>query len=209
MTTPHTATTPGSRIPDADAIGRLSRRRFLGLSVLAATAGGSLLTACSSQDVGARVLERHKDGILQVGVAAAPSNINPLDSGSEVTRWIAEPVVESLYTYDDALKSVPLLAVGEPEISADELTWTIGCATTSPGRTATRLSRTTSSRRSRTSRASLRQRVDHLPDQLRAVVRVDRRPHRAISLIKPYGLLRSHLTNLPIVHKDFVDSKNR
>ena len=34
-------------------------------------------------------------------MAGAPSNINPLDSGSELTRWIAEPVVESLYTYDD------------------------------------------------------------------------------------------------------------
>ena len=48
--------------------------------------------------------------------AAAPGNINPLDSGSEVTRWIAEPVVETLYAYDENLQSVPLLAAGEPEV---------------------------------------------------------------------------------------------
>ena len=210
MTTPHTATTPGSPIPDADAIGRLSRRRFLGLSVLAATAGGSLLTACSSQDVGARVLERHKDGILQVGVAAAPSNINPLDSGSEVTRWIAEPVVESLYTYDDALKSVPLLAVGEPEISADELTWTIKLRTDVTWQNGDPLTAddVVATLAHINSLSSGSEWITYLLNYVQSFESIDAHTV-SISLIKPYGLLRSHLTNLPIVHKDFVDSKNQ
>ncbi len=189
---------------------QLSRRRFLGLSVLAAAAGGTLLSACSSEDVASRVASRHKDGILQVGVASAPSNINPLDSGSEVTRWISEPVVESLYTYDDSLASVPLLADGEPELSKDKLTWTIrlrqditwqnGDPLTADDVVATLAHVTDLSAGSEW--------VTYFIGYVQKFHAVDEHTV-AIVTTKPYGLMRSHLTNLPIVHKDYVASKNQ
>ena len=84
----------------------IGRRRFLGLAVGAAVAGPMVVAACSSGSSSDRAATRRADGILRIGVAGAPSNINPLDSGSELTQWIAEPVMESLYTYDEDLASV-------------------------------------------------------------------------------------------------------
>ncbi|WP_436788774.1 ABC transporter substrate-binding protein [Yinghuangia sp. YIM S10712] len=186
-----------------------SRRGFLGMAAGLAAAGTGLLTACSSSDSGERVTERHRDGILRIGVASAPSNLNPLDSGSEVTRWIAEPVMESLYAYDDQLASVPLLAEGEPEVSADRLAWTIrlkdrvfwhnGDPFTADDVVAT---------------------LNHMLDMsagsewitymLGYVSRCEKVDARSVRIVlgKPYGLLRSHLTNLPVTHRDFVSRKD-
>lgn len=187
----------------------VSRRRFLGLTAGAAVLGPGLLTACSGGDAGDRVTDRHRDGILRIGVAGAPSNLNPIDSGSEQTRWLAEPVVETLYAYDDDLRSVPLLAEGEPEVSPDELTWTIrlkkgvtfhnGDELTADDAIAT---------------------LDHMLDLgagsewisylLEYVQRFDKIDEHtfSIGLVRPYGLLRSHLTNLPICHRDFADRRD-
>ena len=143
-------------------------------------------------------------------MAAAPSNINPLDSGSEVTRWIAEPVVESLYTYDAALKSVPLLADGEPRISADKLTWTIKVRNDITWQngdplTAADVVATLGHINALSSGSEW---ITYLINYVQSFEALDEQTV-AIHLIKPYGLLRSHLTNLPIVHKDFVNSKNQ
>jgi peptide/nickel transport system substrate-binding protein len=205
-------TTPGPSWPavPGDAAGRLSRRRFLGLSVLAATAGGSLLTGCSSADVGARVSDRHKDGILQIAVASAPNSINPLDSGSEVTRWISEPVVESLYTYDDSLASVPLLADGEPVISKDQLTWTIKVRDDITWQNGDPLTAAdvVATLTHINALASGSEWITYLIGYVQSFEVIDKQTV-AIHLAKPYGLLRSHLTTLPIVHKDYVDSKDK
>lgn len=180
----------------------LTRRHFLGLAVGTALAGPTLLGACGSGDTSGRVTRRHKDGILQVGVAAFPGNLNPLDSGSEQTRWLAEPVMETLYRYDDRLGSVPLLATALPTVSEDQLTWTIplrrdvtfhnGDPLTADDVIAT---------------------LDHMLDLgagsewisylLDYVQRFDKVDEHTVSigLAKPYGLLQSHLTNLPISHR--------
>jgi peptide/nickel transport system substrate-binding protein len=213
VTNPRTPKT-GAPTPVVDpaALSSLSRRRFLGLgglTVLGAAAGGTLLTGCSSQSVSSRAADRHKDGVLQIAVAAAPSNINPLDSGSEVTRWIAEPVVETLYAYDESLASVPLLADGEPVISADKLTWTIkvrsgitwqnGDPLTADDVVATLAHVTDLSAGSEW--------ITYFIGYVQSFQAVDKQTV-AISLSKPYGLMRSHLTNLPIVHKDYVARKD-
>lgn len=223
MTNSHPSTGSGPRVtePAGSAVGaadpaglaRLSRRRFLGLSglsVLGAAAGGTLLSACSSQSALSRAADRHKDGVLQIAVAAAPSNINPLDSGSEVTRWISEPVVETLYMYDESLKSVPLLADGVPVISADKLTWTIklrkgitwqnGDPLTADDVVATLAHVTDLSAGSEW--------ITYFIGYVQSFEALDPQTV-AIHLSKPYGLMRSHLTNLPIVHKDYVKSKNQ
>lgn len=190
----------------------VSRRRFLTWAAGAAGAaavGPGILTACSGGDSSSRVADRHRDGILRIGVAGAPSNINPLDSGSEQTRWLAEPVVETLYAYDDDLNSVPLLAAGEPEISADQLTWTIRLE---PGITFHNGDELTADDAIAT--------LDHMLDLgagsewityfLDYVQRFDKVDEHtfSIGLVRPYGLLRSHLTNLPISHRDTVDRRD-
>ncbi|MGH8961647.1 MAG: ABC transporter substrate-binding protein [Jatrophihabitantaceae bacterium] len=195
-------------VADPRLIGGLSRRSFLGAALLAG-AGASVLTGCTVADSGARVDKRHKDGILQIGIAAAPSNINPLDSGSEVTRWISEPVVETLYAYDDELNSVPLLADGEPVVSADKLTWTIKLRqgiTWHNGDpfTADDVVATFGHINALSSGSEW---VTYILGYVQTFSALDKHTMQ-IGLAKPYGLLRSHLTNLPIVHKDFVNRKN-
>ncbi|MEU8135502.1 ABC transporter substrate-binding protein [Streptodolium elevatio] len=186
-----------------------SRRGFLGMTAGLALGGTGLLTACSSGDSGSRVADRHKDGILRIGVAAAPSSLNPLDSGAEVTRWIAEPVMESLYAYDDQLNSVPLLADGEPEVSPDQLTWTVrlksgivwhnGEPFTADDVVATLTHMLDMSAGSEW--------ITYMLGYVASFEKADERTVR-IRLAKPYGLLRSHLTNLPVTHKDFVSRKD-
>jgi peptide/nickel transport system substrate-binding protein len=187
----------------------LDRRGFLGLTALAAAGGTGLLTACSSSSSGDRVTKRHRDGILRIGVVAAPSSLNPLDSGSETTRWIAEPIMESLYGYDKSLASIPLLADGEPQISDDKLAWTIrlrqgvlwhdGTPFTADDVVATLAHMLDLSAGSEW--------ITYMLGYLSRFEKVDEHTVR-ITLNKPYGLLRSHLTNLPITHRDFVGRKD-
>ncbi|MEU8249676.1 ABC transporter substrate-binding protein [Nonomuraea sp. NPDC048916] len=175
-----------------------SRRRLL-----AALGALPLAAACAPRAA------RTAGGTLRIGVAAGPSNLNPLDSGSEVTRWIAEPVMETLYDYDANLRSVPLLAAADPVVSPDGLTWTI----------------------------PLKQGVTfHNGDPFAAEDVVASLAHVAafasgsewvvyflgyfagaravgpatveIELNRPYGLLRSHLTNLPITHRAYAERKD-
>ncbi|MCF2526081.1 ABC transporter substrate-binding protein [Yinghuangia soli] len=186
-----------------------SRRGFLGLTAGLALGGTGLLTACSSADSGSRVADRHKDGILRIGVAAAPSSLNPLDSGAEVTRWIAEPVMESLYAYDDQLNSVPLLAEGEPEVSPDQLTWTVRLK---PGLTWHNGDPFTADDvvATLTHMLDLSAGSEWITYMLGYVLRFEKADARTVRIVlaKPYGLLRSHLTNLPVTHKDFVSRKD-
>lgn len=187
----------------------LSRRSFIGLAVGAAVAGPSLLTACTGGSTAGRVTDRHADGILRIGVAGAPSNINPIDSGSELTRWLAEPVMETLYRYDENLASVPLLAAGEPEISDDGLQWTIRLrddVTFQNGDpfTAEHVIATLDHILDLSSGSEW---ITYLLDYVQRFDVVD--DHTlTIGLVRPYGLLRSHLTNLPISHKDWTKRRD-
>ena len=191
---------------------QFSRRRFLGLGGAVVLAAPALLAACgasSAERSASRVVERHRDGILRIGIAAAPGNINPLDSGSEVTRWIAEPIVETLYAYDANLQSVPLLAVSEPEVSSDQLAWTVRLrddVTWHNGdpliaddvvATLAHIGDFSAGSEWITYMIGYVQRFESVDDH---TVRIE--------LTRPYGLLRSHLTNLPIVHRDFVARKD-
>ncbi|MCC5574801.1 ABC transporter substrate-binding protein [Microtetraspora sp. AC03309] len=175
-----------------------SRRRFLGL-----VPAVSLLAACStaSPTGGGRT--------LRIGVAAGPSNLNPLDSGSEVTRWIAEPVMETLYDYDERVRSVPLLAAAEPAVSADGLTWTIPLkrGVTFHNGDAFTAEHVVASLDHVAAFASGSEWVVYFLGYYSGARAVD--PNTVeIRLKRPYGLLRSHLTNLPITHRAFVDRKD-
>ncbi|MGH3261735.1 MAG: ABC transporter substrate-binding protein, partial [Trebonia sp.] len=157
----------------------------------------------------ARVLGHAKSGIVNIGVAQAPTNINPLDSGSEVTRWIAEPVVETLYAYDDNLNSVPLLAVGEPTISADKLTWTFRLK---PGVTWHNGDPLTADDLAATFEhiSALANGSEWIVFTLGYVERwkvVDSLTFEVV-LSRPYGLLRTVMTNLPVSHRGYTDRKD-
>ena len=190
----------------------LTRRRALGL--LASTAGAvvagpTLLAACGSTSTTERVAKRHRDGILRVGLAGASSNINPLDSGSELTRWVAEPIVETLYEWDADLRSVPLLADGEPEIGADGLTWTVRVKdgiVFDDGSTL-EAADVVATLDHMLNLSSGSEWITYLLDYVQSFEAVDDRTVR-IDLVKPYGLLRSHLTNLPITRRDVVDRRD-
>jgi len=189
----------------------ISRRRFLGLTagtIGAAVAGQTLLSACGAGSGGDRVSRRHEDGILRIGVAGAPGNINPLDSGSEQTRWLAEPVMESLYQWDDDLDSVPWLAAGEPEISEDGLEWVVPLRDDVVFHNGDPLEAedVLATLNHMLDLSSGSEWITYLVDYVQWVEEVDRHTVR-IGLNRPYGLLRSHLTNLPISHRDYV--KNR
>ncbi|WP_214316867.1 ABC transporter substrate-binding protein [Nonomuraea sediminis] len=174
-----------------------SRRRLL------ATLGALPLAACSSTNSGAA------DGRLRIGIPAGPGNLNPLDSGSEVTRWIAEPVMETLYDYGADLRPVPLLAAEAPAIAPDGLTWTIRLK---PGVTFHNgdpftAQHVVASLNHVAAFASGSEWVVYFLGYFAGARAVD--PSTVeIKLNKPYGLLRSHLTNLPITHRDYADRKD-
>ncbi|MCB0988465.1 MAG: ABC transporter substrate-binding protein [Acidimicrobiales bacterium] len=187
----------------------VDRRRFLGMSLGAAVAGPALLSACGGSPPGDGVDQRHRDGILRIGVAGAPGNINPLDSGSELTQWPAEAVMESLYTYDESLASVPLLAAGEPVISTDRLNWTIALrndVTFHNGDPFT-AHHVVSTLDHLLDLSSGSEWITYLLDYVQWFEAAD--DHTVtIGLAQPYGLLRSHLTNLPMGHTDFVGRRD-
>lgn len=187
------------------AIGPMSRRGFLGLTMVTA----AVATGCGSTSVATRIAERHRDGILRIGVASAPSNINPLDSGSEVTRWIAEPVVETLYAFDDQERSVPLLAAGEPDISADGLTWRIPLRSGITFQNGDELTANdvVATLAHVNDLGAGSEWITYLLGYVQSYKAEDAYTVQ-INLAKPYGLLRSHLTNLPIVHRDYAKRKD-
>ncbi|HRW36170.1 MAG: ABC transporter substrate-binding protein [Acidimicrobiales bacterium] len=191
-----------------------SRRRALRLlagGAGAALAGPGLLAACGSPSSTAeRVAARHRDGTLRVGLAGAPGNLNPLDSGSELTRWIAEPVVETLYEYDDDLRSVPLLADGEPEVSADGLAWTLRLkdGITFDDGAPLEAADVVATLDHMLDLSAGSEWITYLLDYVQSFEALDARTVR-IDLARPYGLLRSHLTNLPITRRDVVGARDR
>lgn len=183
----------------------LSRRGLLGLTVVTAAAA----SGCAGTSVATRIAQRHRDGILRIGIASAPSNINPLDSGSEVTRWIAEPVVETLYAYDDKHRSVPLLAAGEPDVSADGLTWRIPLRSGITFQNGDELTANdvVATLAHVNDLGSGSEWITYLLGYVQSYGADDAYTVR-IDLTKPYGLMRSHLTNLPIVHRDYAKRKD-
>jgi peptide/nickel transport system substrate-binding protein len=194
--------------------GPTASRRSL-LRFAAGTAIGSGLglgaSACSSSDVNdAGPTGAPRDGgTLRVGLYAGANNLNPLDSTSELTRWVTDPVAETLYAYDDNAGPVPRLAAGDPVISADGLEWTIPLK---PGVrfhngdpfTAEHVAACLNYVNNTSSPSEW---IIYFFGYLAEATAPDPGTVR-MKLTKPYGLLRSHLTNMPITHKDFLTRKD-
>ncbi|WP_182909600.1 ABC transporter substrate-binding protein [Microbispora sp. H13382] len=197
---------------DEHPIRALSRRRFLTAAGVL-TAGALTLAACGgTDDAGAGKTATDgaggaakAAGTLTFGVGSISDYLNPLSTTSSRVHWITDPVVESLYTYDPSLASVPLLADGEPEISSDGLTWTIKLkqgVTFHNGDpfTAAHVVETLTFV---TDPKSTSDWTAYFVGYVKKVTAPDEHTVK-ITLTTPFGVLRSHLTNLPIVHKDYV-----
>lgn len=89
------------------------KKRFL----LAATA--ALL--CSS----AMAFAQSSDGVLTIATIGEPPTLDAMQTPTDIVLTIDQHIFETLYTYDEQWKSVPLLAAGMPEISEDGLTYRI------------------------------------------------------------------------------------
>lgn len=184
-----------------------SRRRFL--AAIGLVGAGTALAACGGSDSSggaAGNLTPQQGGNLLIGMPAVSDYLNPLVATTSAVAWASAPVVESLYDYDESMKSVPLLAAGEPEISADGLTWTItlkegvkfsnGDALTAEHVAAVLKHVSNTKAYSDWTTYFAYSVADAKATDALTVV---------ITLAAPYGILRSLLNNLPIVHKDFID----
>lgn len=193
----------------------LSRRGFL-RSVGILTAGVGLgipaLAACSSSGpraakgtTGVSMPTPRKGGTLTFGMTSISPYLNPLTTTSSRVLWITDPITESLYTYDDQLNSIPLLAAGEPTVSKDGLTWTIKLKA---GVTFSNGDRFTADHVAATlnyvsNPKSISDWTTYFAYYVKSSKAISSDTVQ-ITLSLPYGILRSHLTNLPIVHKAYV-----
>ncbi|MEV0973505.1 ABC transporter substrate-binding protein [Microtetraspora glauca] len=183
------------------------RRRFLTMTGVL-TAGALALAACGTDDsaTGGAAKEGKKVETITFGVVSISDYMNPLTNTSKRVHWITDPVVESLYTYDASLKSIPLLADGEPEISDDGLTWTIKLkqgVTFHNGDPLT-ADDVVASLTFVSNPKSTSDWTTFFAYYVKSAEAVDKQTVK-ITLTTPFGVLRSHLTNLPIVHKAFVE----
>ncbi|QMW66235.1 ABC transporter substrate-binding protein [Mumia sp. ZJ1417] len=183
------------------------RRRAVG--VVGATAVALALCSCSSGSGDAVAGKPVDGGTVVVGMPSISDYLNPLVATTNPLAWVTAPIAETLYTYDDKGTSVPQLAAAEPVISADGLTWTVTLAegvTFSNGDPLT---------------------ADHVAAVINKVsdpkAYTDWTSYFAyfvkgakakddktveISLAQPYGVLRSHLNNLPIIHSSTLEKND-
>ena len=64
-------------------------------------------------------------GAISVATAGEPPTLDPMESPADVVGIISQHVFETLYTWGDGWRIVPLLAAAMPDISADGLIYTI------------------------------------------------------------------------------------
>jgi len=64
-------------------------------------------------------------GAITVATVGEPPTLDPMDSTGDVVGMIAQHIFETLYTWGDGWRIIPLLAATDPEISADGKTYTI------------------------------------------------------------------------------------
>lgn len=190
----------------------LSRRRAIVYGALAAggvVAGGSLLAACSSEGSTAVVNGTPiQGGTLHFAMYAVSSNIMPVDGTTELARWLTDPIVESLYKYDDQLNSVPSLAASMPEVVDNPdgtQSWTIAlkpAVTFQNGDpfTAEHVEASIAHATNFTTPSSWVVLMSGIFD---SVTVIDPLTIKLVTKTKQ-GILLSHLTNMPISHKDWL-----
>lgn len=87
--------------------------------------GGSKSTDSSPGEEPKVASEPQKGGILKVVIDADPPTIDPHSSTTTLAFVVGYHIFEGLYTLDEEFKPIPMLAQDLPEISEDNLTYTI------------------------------------------------------------------------------------
>jgi peptide/nickel transport system substrate-binding protein len=64
-------------------------------------------------------------GAITIATIGEPPTLDPMESTADVVGLIAQHVFETLYTWGDGWRIVPLLAASDPQISDDGKTYTI------------------------------------------------------------------------------------
>lgn len=187
---------------------RPSRRRMLTVAGIATAS--LVLTSCGT-DSGNDVADGDpvSGGDVVIGMPTVSDYVNPLVATTNPLAWVTEPVVETLYTYDEDGTSVPLLAADEPTISEDGLTWTIELADD-----------VTFSNGDPLTADHVAAVINHVADPSAYTDWTSYFAHFVtgaealgdntveISLAMPYGVLRSHLNNLPIIHSSTLEKND-
>lgn len=78
-----------------------------------------LLTSCLALMAG---MAQAGDGILTVATIGEPPTLDAMQTPTDIVLTIGQHIFETLFTYDAAWRSVPLLAAAMPEVSEDGLT---------------------------------------------------------------------------------------
>lgn len=198
-------------MPDVT-ISPVSRRHFLAsLGVLTAGVGLGLpvLSACSGPSSAAGGEKKggtpKAGGVLNIGVTSISPYLNPLTSTNSRIGWVTDPIVETLYTYAGTSGSAPYLAQGEPSVSGDGLTWTVKLKpdikfSNGDPLTADHVAAVITFV---SNPKSFSDWTSYFAGYVKSAEAVASDTVQ-INLTKPYGILRSHLINLPIIHKDYV-----
>ena len=85
---------------------------------------GSLLVAATMALVAAvpaaaQQPQPRQGGALTIATIGEPPTLDPMESTADVVGLIAQHVFETLYTWGDGWRIVPLLAASDPQVSAD------------------------------------------------------------------------------------------
>ena len=186
---------------------RSSQRLFATVGVATASL---LLCSCGTDASGDEPAgDPVAGGTVVIGMPTISDYVNPLVATTNPLAWVTEPVVETLYTYDEDGRSVPLLAASEPTISKDGKTWTIELA-----------EGVTFSNGDPLTAEHVAAVINHVADPSAYTdwtsyfayfvtgAKAKGESTVEISLSMPYGVLRSHLNNLPIIHKSTLDKND-
>jgi peptide/nickel transport system substrate-binding protein len=103
----------------ADTTGSYGRRE------IARRLGGAAALAAVGTAPGVARAAPRTGGAITVATVGEPPTLDPMDSPADVVGMIAQHMFETLYTWGDGWRIVPLLAAADPEISADGRTYTI------------------------------------------------------------------------------------
>ncbi|MFC6154900.1 ABC transporter substrate-binding protein [Nocardioides yefusunii] len=169
-----------------------------------------LATACGSDSsTDGPVGDPVAGGTVVVGMPSLSDYANPLVATTSSLAWVTDPITDTLYETDGKGGSTPSLAAAEPEISSDGLTWTIKLAegvkfSNGDAFTADHVAAVINHVADPTAYTDWTSYFAYFVKDAKAVDDTTVEIH----LSTPYGVLRSHLENLPIIHSSTLDTND-
>ena len=94
---------------------------------------GSLLTLAAPIALAA---DPKPGGAINIATVGEPPTLDPMESPADVVGIISQHMFETLYTWGEGWRVVPLLAASDATVSGDGKSYTIPCARASSSTTA-------------------------------------------------------------------------